>query len=92
MLSPEDFFAYGEAGYSHVPLWQHMPLPAGAQALLLYQTLANRGQDYLFETGHWHEGTFVQAYSVIGLPCKGACGARRRRHAPLQRRAVVCGH
>lgn len=70
MLSPEDFFAYGEAGYSHVPLWQHMPLPAGAQALLLYQTLANRGQDYLFETGHWHEGTFVQAYSVIGLPCR----------------------
>ncbi|WP_017904631.1 anthranilate synthase component I [Pseudomonas asplenii] len=70
MLSLDDFFAYGEAGYTHVPLWQSLPLPPGVEALSLYQGLANRGQDYLFETGHWHEGVFEQAYSVIGLPCR----------------------
>lgn len=70
MLSAEEFFAYGEAGYTHVPLWQSLPLPAGVEAVSLYQVLANRGQDYLFETGHWHEGVFTQAYSVIGLPCR----------------------
>lgn len=69
MLSLEDFFAYGEAGYTHVPLWQSLPLPTGVEAIALYQVLANCGQDYLFETGHWHEGVFEQAYSVIGLPC-----------------------
>ena len=69
MLNLEDFFAYGEAGFTHVPLWQSLPLPPGVEALSLYQALANCGQDYLFETGHWHEGVFEQAYSVIGLPC-----------------------
>lgn len=69
MLSLEDFFAYGEAGYTHVPFWQSLPLPPGVEALSLYQVLANCGQDYLFETGHWHDGVFEQAYSTIGLPC-----------------------
>ncbi|WP_123584306.1 anthranilate synthase component I family protein [Pseudomonas brassicacearum] len=69
MLSLEDFFAYGEAGYTHVPLWQSLPLPPGVEALSLYEVLANCGQDYLFETGHWHDGVFEQAYSAIGLPC-----------------------
>ncbi|MEB0106256.1 MULTISPECIES: anthranilate synthase component I family protein [unclassified Pseudomonas] len=70
MLSPEDFFAYGDAGYSHVPLWQQLTLPAGVQALSLYEALANRGQDYLFETGQWQQGTYAQTCSVIGLPCR----------------------
>ncbi|POZ63219.1 anthranilate synthase component I family protein [Chromobacterium alticapitis] len=69
MLSQQDFLAYGENGFTHVPLWQTLPLPAGVEALSLYQALANRGQDYLFETGHWRDGAFEQAYSVIGLPC-----------------------
>ncbi|MEL4165896.1 anthranilate synthase component I family protein [Pseudomonas sp. ZS001] len=69
MLSLEDFFAFGEAGYTYIPLWQSLPLPVGVEALSLYQALANCGQDYLFETGHWHDGVFEQAYSVIGLPC-----------------------
>lgn len=69
MLSLEEFFAYGEAGYTHVPLWQSLPLPPGVEAISLYQALANCGQDYLFETGHWKEGVFEQTYSAIGLPC-----------------------
>lgn len=69
MLSLEDFFAYGEAGYTHVPLWQTLSLPPEVETVALYQALANCGQDYLFETGHWHEGMFAPAYSVIGLPC-----------------------
>ncbi|AZF21601.1 anthranilate synthase component I family protein [Pseudomonas sp. R3-52-08] len=69
MLSLEDFFAYGEAGYSHVPIWQSLLLPPGVEAISLYEVLANCGQDYLFETGHYQEGVFEQTYSVIGLPC-----------------------
>lgn len=69
MLSLEAFLAYGDAGYTHVPLCQSLPLPPGVEAISLYQALANCGQDYLFETGHWHEGVFEQAYSAIGLPC-----------------------
>ncbi|MCS3805728.1 anthranilate synthase component 1 [Chromobacterium alkanivorans] len=70
MLSEEAFLRYGDHGFSLAPLWQTLPLPAGTDPLVLYQALANQGGDYLFETGHWRDGEFQRAYSVIGLPCR----------------------
>ncbi|MBN3006216.1 chorismate-binding protein [Chromobacterium alkanivorans] len=70
MLSEEAFLRYGDHGFSLAPLWQTLPLPAGTDPLVLYQALANQGRDYLFETGHWSDGEFQRAYSVIGLPCR----------------------
>ncbi|WP_374347113.1 anthranilate synthase component I family protein [Chitinimonas sp.] len=69
MLSLDAFMDYGRLGYTHVPLWQTFVLPPGVEAADIYQALANEGQDYLFETGQWHDGVFCPCYSVIGLPC-----------------------
>lgn len=70
MMSFAEFTRYGQLGFNLVPLWHEQPLPASADGLALYRALANQCDDYLFETGHWSDGTFQRDYSVIGLPCE----------------------
>ncbi|CCW28996.1 chorismate-binding protein [Xenorhabdus nematophila] len=69
MVSEKEFIDYGKQGFTLVPLCQSLDLPPAINPLFLYESLANRGQDYLFETELRHEESYKKAYSVIGLPC-----------------------
>ncbi|WP_070105805.1 anthranilate synthase component I family protein [Burkholderia plantarii] len=69
MLSQDEFTRYGEAGFNLVPLWKVLPLPERLDPLDVYRALANRRDDYLFETGEWGNAVFTRHYSTIGLPC-----------------------
>lgn len=68
MLTEDDFIAYGAEGFDLIPVWRRVDA-AGLTPLAAYHQLANRGDDYLFETGEFRAGRFVKTFSYIGLPC-----------------------
>jgi len=71
MLDLDSFLSYATQGYTLVPVWRTLPA-TGVTPLAVYQALANRGDDYLYETRrHVRDDAepFVPHLSVIGLAC-----------------------
>lgn len=72
MIGLDAFHAYGRQGFTNVPLWRTLPISKAVTPEAVYRSLANKGDDYLFETrtrlGDRDPG-FEKQLSIIGLRC-----------------------